>query len=72
MHLPDNFMSSNDIPVFTASGKAHNYVPNCSSCYFSISVQSADGLKEKKPVRRLGIALLSSLFLEILGGTFLV
>lgn len=66
LHLPDNLMSCNDIPVFTASGKAHNYVPDCSSSYFSISVQSADGLKERKQVRRpkvLHIAMLSSLFL---------
>lgn len=61
LHLPDNLMSSNDVPVCTASGKAHNYVPNCSSCYFSISVQSADDLKGRKQVRKLRVAHLNAL-----------
>lgn len=63
-------MSSNDIPVFTASGTAHNYAPNCSSCYFSISVQSADGLKGRKQVRRRRVAHFNALIFVSLNFTW--
>lgn len=65
LHLPGLFVSSRDIPVFTASGKAHNNVPNCSACTSGISVASADGPRKEASEKtlRLHITTFLSLFL---------
>lgn len=74
LHLPDYFVSSCNNPAFTATGKAHSYVLNCSTCYFSISVESADGPREgsKWEDKQLHITMLLFLFLYILGVTFVI